>query len=217
MTADLCQQLFVLRVALLEIRPPLPVEAAVLDILQRPAYVVFDMLIDNPGTDRHSPEGRGIGNPLQHTGQAVLVDQIRGQLGLVHRLVEGHPRIETLLHHHLDARIGEAHGVLKRHLAPITVGRILWVLSQSPLTGPIMKYGTGQLCIPTSVIAGKEKAVDNVEPGVIVYTPQTSTICIILEQIKPYSPVNKIGHITEGLVFFEKLQTGNSLSIQLCD
>ena len=112
---------------------------------------------------------------------------------------------------------GEAHGVLKRHLAPITVGRILWVLSQSPLTGPIMKYGTGQLCIPTSVIAGKEKAVDNVEPGVIVYTPQTSTICIILEQIKPYSPVNKIGHITEGLVFFEKLQTGNSLSIQLCD
>ncbi len=112
---------------------------------------------------------------------------------------------------------GEAHGVLKRHLAPITVGRIQRVLLHAPLTGPIMRYGTGQLCLPTSVIAGKEKAVDNVEPGEIVYTPQTSTICIILKQTKPYSPVNKIGLITEGLEFFEKLRTGNSLTIQLCD
>ena len=113
--------------------------------------------------------------------------------------------------------IGEAQGLLKRHLAPITVGRLLRALQDAPISGPVMRYGTGQICLQTTVAAGKEKSVHQVEPGDLAYTPQTSSICIFVEPCKPYSPVNKIGLLTEGLELFEKLRTGISLSIQLCE
>ncbi len=80
-----------------------------------------------------------------------------------------------------------------------------------------MCYGTGQICLQSQVVAGQEKAVRQVEPGDLGYVPQTSTICIFTEKMKPYSPVNKIGQITEGLELFKTLRTGMMLSIALSE
>jgi hypothetical protein len=65
------------------------------------------------------------------------------------------------------------------------------------------------------VVAGKEKEVRQVEAGELAYSPQMSAICMFSESLTPYSPVNRIGVITEGLELFEKLRTGISLVIQL--
>ncbi|MFQ6124071.1 MAG: cyclophilin-like fold protein [Candidatus Heimdallarchaeota archaeon] len=78
-----------------------------------------------------------------------------------------------------------------------------------------MVYGKGQVCLQTQVVAGQEKAVRRVAPGELGYVPQTSTICIFTEKGEPYSPVNKIGEITEGLELFKQLRTGVMLSLAL--
>jgi hypothetical protein len=113
--------------------------------------------------------------------------------------------------------VGKAQGVLKRYLAPLTVGRILRELRKAPIAGPAMKRPDvpGQISLQTKVIAGKEKAVQQVEAGDMAYMPQTASICIFTETMKPYEPVNKIGLIIEGLEFLEQLRTGNTLSIKL--
>ena len=113
--------------------------------------------------------------------------------------------------------VGEAQGLLKRHLAPLTVGRLLRKLQEAPIASPAMCYGTGQICLQTTVVAGQEKAVRRVEPGELGYVPQTSAICIFIEKGKPYSPVNKVGLITEGLDLFKTLRTGMMLSIALSE
>ena len=115
------------------------------------------------------------------------------------------------------AGIGEAQGLLKRHLAPITVGRLLRQLRDSSISGPAMCYAKGQICLQTKVAAGQEKAVREVDSGDLVYTPQTSSFCIFYEKNNPYSPVNKIGIITDGLELFEKLRTGVSITISLSE
>lgn len=113
--------------------------------------------------------------------------------------------------------VGKAQGVLKRYLAPITVGRILRELQKAPITGPAMKRPDvpGQISLQTKVVAGKEKAVQQVEAGELAYTPQTAAICIFTETMKPYTPVNKIGLIIEGLELLGQLRTGSALSIKL--
>ncbi|MFQ5820178.1 MAG: cyclophilin-like family protein [Candidatus Heimdallarchaeota archaeon] len=113
--------------------------------------------------------------------------------------------------------VGEAQGILKRHLAPLTVGRLLRKLQEAPIASPAMVYGTGQICLQTTVVAGQEKAVRLVEPGDLGYVPQTSAICIFTEKGEPYSPVNKVGQITEGLELFKTLRTGMMLSIALSE
>lgn len=113
--------------------------------------------------------------------------------------------------------VGKAQGILKRYLAPLTVERILRELRKAPIAGPAMKRPDvpGQICLPTKVIAGKEKAVQQVEAGDMAYMPQTAAICIFTERMKPPVPVNKIGLISEGLEFLEQLRTGSTLSIKL--
>lgn len=110
---------------------------------------------------------------------------------------------------------GEAQGVLKRHLAPLTVGRLVRRLREAPIASPAMVYGSGQVCLQTQVVAGQEKAVHRVEPGELGYVPQTSALCIFTEKGEPFSPVNKVGEITEGLELFKAMRTGVMLSLAL--
>nr|NIP40766.1 hypothetical protein [Candidatus Aenigmarchaeota archaeon] len=54
-----------------------------------------------------------------------------------------------------------------------------------------------------------------VEAGELGYVPQTSALCIFTEKGEPFSPVNKVGEITEGLELFKALRTGVMLSLTL--
>jgi hypothetical protein len=58
---------------------------------------------------------------------------------------------------------------------------------------------------------GVEKPVKRVEEGTIAYWPRGDAICIYPKSYTPYSPVNKIGRIIQGLDIFQKVRSGTRI------
>ena len=105
---------------------------------------------------------------------------------------------------------GEAKGEIVKIRAPLTAGAII---TQLPLKGRLHAQPGGYSFI-IGIKRGTEKAVKNVQAGTIAYWPMQDAIVIYNEDSKPYSPVNKVGEITEGLEAFKDLKSGARIRIE---
>ena len=105
--------------------------------------------------------------------------------------------------------VGKSKGELIRYLAPRTVSTIV---KNFPLEGRcILLKDEVYFKIPLRI--GEEKATISVEEGTIAYWPMGSAICIFLGKARPYSPVNRIGKITENIEVFRKVKLGIRIKV----
>jgi len=104
---------------------------------------------------------------------------------------------------------GEARGYLNRLTAPLTVETILQMLPINSRTSPAM----GHVSVLLGIKRGTEKPVDKVKAGNIAYWPRSDALTIYSKDMKPYSPVNKIGEIEENLELFNRLRSGSRIII----
>ncbi|MCK5588045.1 MAG: hypothetical protein KAI34_04930 [Candidatus Lokiarchaeota archaeon] len=102
---------------------------------------------------------------------------------------------------------GDAIGELYRIKAPRTYAAILGIL---PHTEKASVYKNAQVSIRIPGSIGLEKATKEVNKGDIAYWPLGEGICIYYEKIEPYSPVNVLGKILEGLDLFNDVKTGRT-------
>ena len=102
---------------------------------------------------------------------------------------------------------GEAIGELYRILAPRTYAAILDIL---PHTEKASVYKEAQVSIRIPISVGLEKPTKEVSEGDIAYWPLGKGLCVYTRSIKPYSPVNKVGKILEGLDYFKDVKTGRT-------
>jgi hypothetical protein len=58
-----------------------------------------------------------------------------------------------------------------------------------------------------------EKATRKIEKGDIAYWPLGDAVCVFHDSVEPYSDVNVIGRITEGLALFRKVKLGTTVSL----
>lgn len=106
--------------------------------------------------------------------------------------------------------IGEAAGELVRYLAPRTVEALMRAM---PIEGRVARWKE-EVYFEVNVKAGSEKAKSMVEKGTIAYWPLGSAVCVFLGDSQPYSPVNVIGDITEGLDMFRAAKQGSKVTLK---
>lgn len=106
---------------------------------------------------------------------------------------------------------GEARGFLSRLTAPLTTEAILKRLPINTRTSPAM----GHVSVLVGIRRGVEKSVSVVEAGVIGYWPRSDALTIYPVDRKLYSPVNKIGEVTENLDLFLGLRSTSRIRIEL--
>lgn len=106
--------------------------------------------------------------------------------------------------------IGEAKGLIKRFLSPKTVD----ALSRSlPVKGRAALWKE-EVYFETPVKVGSEKPRRKVDVGDIAYWPLSSAVCIFFGKTQPYSPVNLVGKITEGLELFQQVKEGTPITME---
>ena len=106
--------------------------------------------------------------------------------------------------------VGEAVGELARFLAPRTIEALLRAM---PIEGRAATWKE-EIYFETSVKVGTEKEKTRVEKGTIAYWPLGSAVCVFYGESQPYSPVNVIGKIIEGLDLFRKVRQGSRIVLQ---
>lgn len=106
--------------------------------------------------------------------------------------------------------IGEAIGEFHRFASPRTADAILRIL---PVGGRIVRYGE-EVYFQISVKAPSENPRSSLDVGAIGYWPMGSAVCVFYGPTKPYSPVNRLGKITEGLDLFRNAKEGTIVTIR---
>ena len=106
--------------------------------------------------------------------------------------------------------VGEVLGELHRFASPRTADAILRNL---PIGGRIVRYGE-EVYFQISVKAPSENPRHTVDVGTIAYWPMGSAVCVFYGPTKPYSPVNKLGKITEKLDLFRDVKEGTIVTIR---
>lgn len=106
--------------------------------------------------------------------------------------------------------VGDAHGEFFRFAAPRTSDSLLRNL---PVSGRAVRYGR-EIYFQVNVKAPGEKPRSNMEVGSLGYWPQGDAVCIFYGPTRPYSPVNLLGRITNGLELFEKVREGTLITIR---
>jgi uncharacterized protein len=106
--------------------------------------------------------------------------------------------------------VGEAVGEFHRFSSPRTADAILRLL---PIGGRIARYGE-EVYFQISVKAPSENPRSTVEVGTVGYWPMGNAVCVFYGPTKPYSPVNKLGRIMEGLELFRNVREGTIVTIR---
>jgi uncharacterized protein len=106
--------------------------------------------------------------------------------------------------------VGDAFGEFYRFASPRTVDALLRNL---PLGGRVVRYGE-EVYFQVPVKAPSESPKSTVDVGSIAYWPMGVAVCIFYGPTKPYSPVNKIGRITDGLELFRTVKEGTIVTIR---
>jgi hypothetical protein len=107
-------------------------------------------------------------------------------------------------------RIGEVKGEFHRFASPRTADAIL---KRLPVHGRAVTYGE-QLYFQVGVKAPAENPKNSMDQGAIGYWPSADSVCIFLGKMKPYSPVNVLGRINEGLEIFRNARQGTLIEIR---
>ena len=106
--------------------------------------------------------------------------------------------------------IGEASGEFYRFAAPRTADAILRRL---PVQGRAALWGE-EVYFQIPVKAPGENPRSLVEVGTVGYWPLGDAVCVFFGPTKPYSPVNHLGRMTEGLELFRRVKEGTLISIR---
>ena len=106
--------------------------------------------------------------------------------------------------------VGEAEGELIKVLAPLTVEALLRRL---PIEGRVHPI-EGGVAILIGLGRGEEKSTRGVEAGTIAYWPMEDSLCLYHSSARPYTPVNRVGRITEGLELLRKVRSGGRIRIE---
>ena len=106
--------------------------------------------------------------------------------------------------------VGEATGELMRFLAPRTTEALMRAM---PIRARLASWKE-EAYFETSVKVGFEKEKSRVEKGAVAYWPMCSAICVFYGESQPYSPVNLIGRIIEGLELFRTARQGSRVTIE---
>ncbi len=106
--------------------------------------------------------------------------------------------------------VGEAQAELFRFAAPRTADALLRRL---PVQGRAALYGE-EVYFQVPVKAPSESPKNSVEVGSVGYWPMGDAVCVFFGPTRPYSPVNLLGRITEGLDLFRKVREGTIISLR---
>jgi len=106
--------------------------------------------------------------------------------------------------------LGDSKGVLIRFLSPRTVDAIVRLL---PIEGRAALWRS-EVYFELPLKLGVEKPKSMVRKGDLAYWPLGKAFCIFFEDMRPYSPVNLIGKITENIEVFSKIKSGLKIRIE---
>ncbi|HDO41709.1 MAG TPA: hypothetical protein ENH03_02275 [Candidatus Bathyarchaeota archaeon] len=106
--------------------------------------------------------------------------------------------------------LGGSKGVLIRFLSPRTVDAIVRLL---PIEGRAALWRS-EVYFELPLKLGVEKPKSMVRKGDLAYWPLGKAFCIFFEDMRPYSPVNLIGKITENIEVFSKIKSGLKIRIE---
>ncbi len=107
-----------------------------------------------------------------------------------------------------DAR--QADGELVRFQAPKTADALL---RRMPLEGRIARWKE-EIYFEAGISMGPEKARSKVDSGTIAFWPMGSAICVFYGQTQPYSPVNVIGIVKNGIEIFRDVPVGTKIKME---
>lgn len=109
--------------------------------------------------------------------------------------------------------------VLKRHLAPRTVGLLERSLFRGPLRlrAVVRPSSKEEVSLPLRIgRVGLEKPIRDLTPGMVTYWPQGSTLSVQLVSRETRFPVNLLASIDdEQLEFFRQLRMGTAIMLSL--
>ncbi|UCB43050.1 MAG: hypothetical protein JSV77_11520 [Dehalococcoidales bacterium] len=100
-------------------------------------------------------------------------------------------------------------------------GTATGVFEVLPITTTINMWGD-EIYFPIPVQRDEENATENVAVGDIAYWPQGSAMCIFLgktpvsrvDEPRPISPVNVIGHIDSAAELLGKVRQGDTITVR---
>lgn len=107
---------------------------------------------------------------------------------------------------------GEAVGEIDRSKAPSTVDALFNAL---PITSEVNVWQNKEVYFSVGINTGEENAKENVEVGEIAYWPMGDSLCVFYGKIKPYSKVNPVGRVIEGLEVFRNAKDGAKIKVEL--
>lgn len=79
--------------------------------------------------------------------------------------------------------------------------------------GRVVRYGE-EVYFQVAVKAPSENPRSSIEVGTIAYWPMGSAVCVFYGATKPYSPVNRLGRITDRLDLFREVKEGTIVTIR---
>ena len=106
--------------------------------------------------------------------------------------------------------VGDAKGEFLRFASPRTADAILRVL---PVGGRLARYGE-EIYFQIPIKAPSENPRSSLEVGSIGWWPMGNAVCVFYGPTKPYSPVNRLGRIIEGLDLFRAVKEGTIITIR---
>ena len=103
-----------------------------------------------------------------------------------------------------------AQGELVRFYAPKTTDALL---RRMPIEGRIARWKE-EVYFETDIAIGPEKPRSKVETGTIAFWPMGSAVCIFYGQTQPYSQVNVIGLVKNGIEIFRDVSAGTKIRLE---
>lgn len=107
-------------------------------------------------------------------------------------------------------RVGEAKGEFHRFASPRAADTLL---KRLPVHGRAVIYGE-EVYFQVGVKSPAENPKSIVEVGTIGYWPVGDAVCVFFGPTKPYSPVNILGRMIEGLELFRDVKQGTLVEIR---